>query len=95
MPGFRVDKAFYYARKDSVVLAGDFVDEDDVVPGFLVELPAEVKGHGYVPISDITTVQFADDREQLCLVLAYEVFTDSPLLEFSDLEGLTLNVKPA
>lgn len=95
MPAFHVDKAFYYARKDSVVLAGAFVDSDDVVPGFLVELPAEVKGHGYVPIADITTVQFADDRAQLCLVLAYEVFYDSPLLEFSDLEGLTLNVKPA
>ena len=95
MPGFKVDKAFYYALKDSVVLAGAFVGEDDVVPGFLVELPAEIKGHGYVPISDITTVQFADDREQLCLVLKYEVFYDSPLLEFSDMEGLTLNVKSA
>lgn len=95
MPTFHVHKAFYYARKDAVVLAGAFVDPDDVVPGFMVELPADIKGHGYVPIADITTVQFADDREQLCLVLDYEVFTDSPLLEFSDLEGRRLDVKPA
>ena len=95
MASFHVHKAFYYARRDAVVLAGAFVDQDDVVPGFLVELPAEIKGHGYVPIADITTVQFADDREQMCLVLEYEVFYDSPLLEFSDLEGLTLDVKPA
>ena len=65
MPGFLVDKAFYHARLDAVVLSGAFVDDDDVVPGHLLELPEAVKGRGAVTIADVTTVQFADDREQL------------------------------
>ena len=95
MPGFLVDKAFYHARLDAVVLSGAFVDDDDVVPGHLLELPEAVKGRGAVTIADVTTVQFADDREQLCLVVSYEEFDHSPLLEFADLEGLTLRVTGA
>ncbi len=95
MSAFQVDRAFYHARRDAVVLAGAFVGVDDVAPGSLVELPADIRGHGFVPIAEITTVQFADAREQMCLVLRYEVFYDSPLLEFSDLEGRTLAVRPA
>lgn len=94
MASFAVDKAFYYARLDAVLLSGSFVDIDEVWPGWSVELPVAVKGHGFVPIHDISVIQFADGSQRRCLVLQYEVFYDAPLLEFRDLEGLTLALEP-
>lgn len=90
MAAFHVDKAFYYARLDAVLLSGVFVDTDEVGEGWTVDLPAAVKGHGPVPIHEVSSIQFADGSVRKCLVLKYEVFADAPLLEFGDLEGLTL-----
>ncbi len=90
MASFFVDKAFFYARLDAVLLSGTFMDTDEVGPGWLVDLPLSVKGNGPVPIDSVSTIQFADASERRCLVVKYEAFADSPLLEFRDLEGLTL-----
>lgn len=94
MPSFRVDKAFFHGALDSVILAGGFDGTEPVGPGWTVELPAAVKGHGHVPIFDLNVIQYADGSEQVCLILKYEVFYDSPLLEFRDLEGLSLELRP-
>ncbi len=91
MAAFHVEKTYLVPHRDLIVLAGSPVSGLPV-PGGAVELPREVKGPGWVPIFDVQKVQFAD-RERLCIVLQHAVVEGAPLMEFSDLEGLPLQLR--
>ena len=92
MAGFRCDKVYYQAHRDLIVLAGA-AESGAPAAGWSVDLPRDIRGPGWVPIHDVQTVPFADGTSQLCLVLEYEVVTGAPLMEFSDLEGRTLDLR--
>ncbi len=91
MAAFQVEKAYLVPHKDLIVLAGTAVSGLPV-PGGAVELPREIKGPGWVPIHAVQTVQFAD-RSRLCIILLYAVVEGAPLMEFTDLEGLPLQLR--
>ena len=93
MPAFRVDKVYFVPHRDLLVLAG-VPETVPPKPGWSVDLPREVKGPGWVPILDVQSVPFADGTEKPCIVLDYAVVEGAPLMEFSDLEGLSLELKP-
>ena len=93
MAAFRVTKALYMPSRDLIVLAGE-LDSGKVMAGWRVDLPRDIRGPGWVPIHDVQHVPFADGVTHLCLVLQYEVVTSAPLMEFADLEGLALEVRP-
>lgn len=93
MAAFRVHKAYYVSHQDCVALAGR-IESGKVAAGMRIDLPREVKGPGWVPISGVQTVQFADGKARLCVLIDYEVLTGAPLMEFADLEGLALDVRP-
>ncbi len=93
MAAFRVVKAYYVAHKDVIVLAG--VAESGMPKrGWAIDLPREVKGPGWVPIADVQMIPFQDGTQKLCVILDYEVVVGAPLMEFSSLEGLALDVRP-
>jgi hypothetical protein len=91
--GFQCDKVYYMAHRDLLVLAGRPVSGQPRA-GWSVDLPREIKGPGWVPVHDVQTIPFKDGTEKFCLVLAYEVLTSAPLMEFSDLEGRVLDLRP-
>ena len=93
MPAFRVHKVYMIPHRDLLVLAGT---PETVLPkpAWSIDLPRELKGPGWVPILDIQQVPFADGTHKLCVVLDYAVVEGSPFLEFADLEGLALELKP-
>lgn len=89
---FHVEKVFFVPHQDLLVLAGR-VESVAPVPRGSIDLPREIQGPGWVPIFDVQTVPFADGKEMPCVVLQYAVIEGAPLMEFSDLEGLTLEVR--
>ena len=92
MAAFRVQKVFYLPRQDALVLAG-VAESGRVRRGGAIDLPRELKGPGWVPIMDVQKVPFQDGVDRLCVVIDYEVLTGAQLLEFDDLEGLSLDVR--
>ena len=94
MASFTVHKVYYAGHLDKLVLAGR-AESGLPRPGWAIDLPREVKGPGWVPIHDVQTIAFNDGTSRLCVVLEYEVVTGAPLMEFSSLEGLSLDVRPA
>jgi hypothetical protein len=88
---FHVEKTYLVPHLDLIVLSGTPVSGLPV-PGGAVELPREIKGPGWVPIRDVQRVAFAD-RERLCILLDHAVVEGAPLMEFSDLEGLPLQLR--
>jgi hypothetical protein len=91
MAGFHVEKVLYKAVDDLIVLAGR-MESGTVGPEWWIDLPREIRGPGWVRIADVQTVAFAD-RARLCLVLPYAAVIDAPLMEFSDLEGKTFDLR--
>jgi hypothetical protein len=89
---FRCEKVFYVPGQDLVALVGA-MESGFVRPGFMIGLPPELRGPGWVPIRDVQTVPFRDGRTRLAVLLDYEVLTGAPLMEFSDLEGKPLDVR--
>lgn len=90
---FLVDKVYYVPHRDLLVLAGR-ADPALPQPGGQIDLPREVRGPGWVPIRDVQSVPFADGTHRLCAILDYEVVAGAPFMEFSDLEGLSLELRP-
>lgn len=90
---FLVDKVYYLPHRDLLVIAGR-PDPAAPVPGGSIDLPREIRGPGWVPILDVQTVPFADGVARLCAILDYEVVAAAPFMEFSDLEGLPLEIRP-
>lgn len=91
--GFHVDKVYFVPHRDLLVLAGRVEGQMPVGEGS-IDLPREIKGPGWVPILAFQSVPFAGDVTKPCVVLHYAVLESAPLMEFSDLEGLTLDVRP-
>ncbi len=91
MATFHVDKAFFLARTDQLVLTGS-EQLGPIVPGMWVDLPVEVEGPGPVPIASVDRVRFADGREVPALVIDYHHLDAAPDMEFSHLEGRQLTV---
>ncbi len=94
MASFRVDKVYYVTNQDLLVLAGA-LESGVVKPGWSIDLPRELKGPGWVPIHDVQQVPFANGITKTCVLLDYEVVVGAPLMEFSDLEGIAMDVKPS
>lgn len=92
MASFHCDNAYWVMHQDLVVLSG-YLLSGKVLPGWAVDLPREIKGPGWVPIRDVQMVDFAGKRK-LCIVLDYDVLDGAQLMEFSDLEGRALDVRP-
>jgi hypothetical protein len=93
MAAFKVKKVFYVAGEDLIALAGG-MESGFVKPGMSIDLPREVKGPGWVPIHDTQSVPFRDGKTLLCILLLYDVVVGAPLMEFTDLEGLALEIRP-
>lgn len=93
MAAFHVETVYYVPHQDLVALAGR-MESGFVRPGFQVDLPRELKGPGWVPILDVQRIPFADGRVRLALLLAYASIADNQLMEFGDLEGKPLQVRP-
>lgn len=91
MASFRVDKVYYLPHRDLVVLAGVAESGHPRVGGG-IDLPRQIKGPGWVPISDVQTVQFGE-AEKVCVVIDYAVLEAAPMMEFTDLEGLSLDLR--
>ena len=91
---FHVDKVYYMPQHDLLVLAGR-ADPTVPTPKDAIDLPRSIQGPGWVPIRDVQVVPFEDGTERLCVVLDYDVVVPAPLMEFKDLEGLDLDVRPA
>lgn len=91
MASFLVQKVYWVAHRDQVVLAGA-PGETLPRPGQAIDLPRDVKGPGWVPIADVQVVEFADGPRP-CVILDYGVLEGAPLMEFSDLEELALEVR--
>ena len=89
---FHVLKVYYVPHRDLLVLTGR-VEGSAPAPGGSVDLPREVQGPGWVPILDVQVVPFADGTMKPAIVLSYEVVEGAPLMEFSSLEGLTLDTR--
>lgn len=92
MASIEVDKVYYVPHQDLVVLAGRLLGRPPAA-GWSIDLPVALKGPGWVPITDVQKIPFAD-RERTCIVLQYAVFEGAPLMEFSDLEGAVLDYRP-
>jgi len=92
MAAFYVEKTFYLAAQDALLLAGHMVS-GRLGPDMAVDLPHEIKGPGWVPIGGTQTVPFADGRNLLCLILDYQLLTGCPFMEFADLHGKTLDLR--
>ncbi|MEQ1503500.1 MAG: hypothetical protein ABMB14_14785 [Myxococcota bacterium] len=86
-----VFKVYYVPHRDLIVLAGRPEGSPPRIGG-AIDLPREIQGPGWVPIASIERVAFADG-ERTCVILDYEVVTGAPLMEFSALEGLTLDTR--
>jgi len=93
MGAFHVDHVYLVPHQDLLVLAGARVSGLPG-PGWSVDLPREVQGPGWVPIHDVQQVPFADGADKFCLILQYAVVEGAPLMEFRDLEGRTLDLRP-
>lgn len=91
MAAFEVQKTYMVPHRDLIVLAGRAVSGMPR-PGGAIELPRELKGPGWVPISDVQQVTFGE-VERLCVVLEWAVVEGAPLMEFADLEGLSLQIR--
>ena len=89
---FHVDKVYFVPHRDLLVLSGR-QDGAPPVPRGSIDLPREIKGPGWVPILDVQAVPFAGGDARPCVILEYSVLESAPLMEFSDLEGLTLEVR--
>lgn len=92
MASFRVEKAYFVPHRDLVVLAGR-MESGKVERGGGIDLPRELKGPGWVPIFDVQVIPFKDGSTRLTVVLEYEALTGAPMMEFSALEGLSLQVR--
>ena len=93
MAAFRVDKVYYVPVRDQVVLTGA-MESGRVRPGDAIDLPRELKGPGWVPIHDVQQIPFRDGRTRLGVILLWDTLSAAPLMEFKDLEGLALDVRP-
>lgn len=93
MAAFRVEKVYYVQGHDLLALQGT-VESGKVLGGMAIDLPREVQGPGWVPIRAVQQVPFAGGVERTCVLLDYEVITGAPFMEFSSLEGLSLQVRP-
>lgn len=93
MAAFHVQKVYYVTRHDAIALIGR-IESGKVEGGMAIDLPRSVQGPGWVPISGVQRVAFADGLDRLAVLLDYDVVTGAPLMEFSALEGLTLDVRP-
>jgi hypothetical protein len=94
MAAFFCEKVFYVPHQDLVALAGH-LESGFVRPGFWVDLPRERRGPGWVVVTHVQQVPFRDGRARLCLLLPWNAFSDAPLMEFTDLEGIALDLRPA
>jgi hypothetical protein len=92
MASFRCEKVYYVPHQDLVAFAGA-MESGFVRPGFRIDLPRELHGPGWVPLLDVQTVPFRDGRTRLCLLVEYQHVASNQLMEFSDLEGLSLEIK--
>lgn len=92
MAAFTVDKVYYIPHRDLIVLAGH-CESGRPLPGMMVDLPREINGPGWVPIHDVQQIPFADGTTKLGIVLLYDVVTSAQLMEFTDLEGLALDLR--
>ena len=90
---FHVDRIYWQGHLDLIVLAGHLV-RGDVLAGDEVELPVSIRGPGWVPIRDVQTVDFADGTARLCVVIDYGTLESAPFMEFRDVEGLDLSIRP-
>ena len=88
---FEVEPTYMVPHRDLIVLAGKAVSGMPR-PGGAIELPRELKGPGWVPISDVQKVPFGE-VERLCVILEWSVVEGAPLMEFGDLEGLALQIR--
>jgi hypothetical protein len=93
MAAFTVKKVYYIAHRDLIVLSGA-LESGVVRPGDAIDLPREIKGPGWVPIHDVQQIPFLDGRTELGIVLLWDTVTGAPLMEFSALEGLALQIRP-
>ena len=92
MASLSVTRVYYVAHRDLLVLAGELQGRAPL-PGWSIDLPRAIRGPGWVPIADVQVVPFADG-ERTCVILDYQVLESAPLMEFSDLEGTTLDYRP-
>jgi len=93
MASFHVDKVYYLAREDLLVISGE-PDDAALDATWWIDLPERLKGPGYVPVSGVQMVPFANGVQKLCVLLDYALIDSHPLLEFSDLEGEVLGLRP-
>jgi hypothetical protein len=89
---FTVDRCFYHPVGDHLVLAGR-LESGQASPGMQIDLPQELRGPGWVTVTDVQWVPFRGGARQLCLILPYAALSEHPFLEFSDLEGKALDVR--
>ena len=92
MAAFSVKKVYYIPHRDLIVLSGS-LESGKVAPGDAIDLPREVQGPGWVPIHDVQQIPFLDGRTELGLVLLWDVVSGAPMMEFSALEGLALQIR--
>lgn len=85
---YRIEKAFYHAGFDLVVLTGS-VSQGRLEPGMWIDLPKEVGGPGRVPIQSVEYVEFLTGRE-LAVTVNYQDLSnaafDPAVLEGSEVE---------
>lgn len=91
---FHVDKVYFVPHRDLLVLSGR-IEGTAPIAGGGIDLPREIQGPGWVPILEVQAVPFANNEAKPCVILEYAVLETAPLMEFSDLEGLTLEVRRA
>jgi hypothetical protein len=89
MGWFQVDKAFYHAGADLLVLAGQVLAAP-LQEGDLIDLPLVLGGPGRVPIAGFQDIAFADGPTPAVLV-EYR-FARASRLEPALLEGRVLEV---
>jgi hypothetical protein len=87
---FAVEKAFFHAAYDLVVLTG-VVRQAPVRVGMYVDLPPSIGGPGWVPIASLEYVQFPQGRK-LAVTLPYAAIQRTRL-EPVVLEGKELEVR--
>lgn len=89
--GMHVLKVYYVPHLDRLALVGR-PEGRPPVPGGSIDLPREIRGPGWVPIFDVQQIPFADGL-RTAVILEYHVVEGAPLMEFSDLEGKTLETR--
>jgi hypothetical protein len=94
MPVLVVDKVYYVAHRDLIVLTGH-AESGAVFAGMEIDLPVSIRGPGFVPIVDVQHIPFRDGTLRFGVVVNYESVTSAPFMEFRDLEGLTLDIRGA